>query len=118
MITSINQLIAKLSDSNEVSDGYHTFGELYAHRCQLWIKLCAYEMACGRKPVWRSRLHSDGTSFPGWFILGIGVFPGEQITYHVPNSEWDFCLFATEWKKAPEFDGHTPQDVLKRIKEL
>lgn len=27
-------------DAEQVSDGYHTFGELYAHRCILFAALC------------------------------------------------------------------------------
>ena len=101
------------------SDGYHTFDELYEHRIELYIALareCAYrEYALD---VWRSKLHSDGSSFDGWFVLGIGSTPGMQITYHLPDDRWDDCDFAQEREKAPEFDGHTPADVLKRIREL
>lgn len=101
----------------EISDGYHTFAELYDHRIALWIALCQSLEAEGTM-VWRSKLHSDGSCFFGWFVLGIGYEKGEQITYHLPLEEWDRCKFAKEVERAPEFDGHTSADVLKRIKEL
>jgi hypothetical protein len=43
---------------------------------------------------------------------------GSQITYHLPTSKWDECDFAITLDKAPEWDGHTSNDVLERIREL
>lgn len=98
-------------------DGYHTFDELYEHRFALYIALCKL-LQEDLIPVWRSKLHSDGTSFDGWFILGIGKIRGKQITYHLPLSKWEETNFAETRKKAPTFDGHTSDDVLVRIKRL
>lgn len=53
-----------------------------------------------------------------WFVLGIGKEKGEQITYHLPLSRWEETNFAETLDRAPEFDGHTPADVLERIKKL
>jgi hypothetical protein len=72
----------------------------------------------GLQEVWRSKLHSDGSSFDGWFILGIGKEKGKQITYHLPTVRWDEVSFAETLEKAPEWDGHTPDDVLERLKAL
>ena len=105
-------------DNIQISDGYHTFEELYDHRIELYIALCRtlsyYEHM---NNTWRSKLHSDGTSMPGLFVLGINTLIGRQITYHLPISRWDNCDFAEELEKAPEFDGHTSKDVLARLKE-
>lgn len=104
------------------SDGYHTFDELYEHRFTLWMALCKQIASDPRyqydRDVWRSRKHSDGTNYAGWFLLGIGDKPGEQMTYHVPDARWTACGFAKELEKAPEFDGHTSEDVLDRIARL
>lgn len=113
-------------DTNLISDGYHTFGELYDHRIQLFITACRLHVAqavllYGGSDygfVWRTKLHSDGSSFDGWFVLGINGQPGKQITYHLPVSKWDECNFAETLDKAPEFDGHTSADVLERLKSL
>lgn len=96
-------------------DSYHTFDELYDHRIALFIALCG-EME--RLPVWRSKLHSDGSSFTGWFILGINKEAGKQITYHLPIRVWEATDFAETLDTAPEWDGHTPTDVLARLKTL
>jgi hypothetical protein len=101
-----------------ISDGYHTFDELYSHRVQLFIALCKHLDYSGREWPWRSKLHSDGSSFEGWFVLGLYKKPGEQITYHLPMSKWDECRFAETLERAPEWDGHTSADVLERLKTL
>lgn len=104
-------------DEMSVCDGYHTFDELYEHRITLYIALCK-QIFFTNKIVWRSKLHSDGSNFAGWFILGINKEIGKQITYHLPLSKWNETEFATTYDKAPEFDGHKSQDVLERIKSL
>lgn len=106
-------------NTNLISDGYHTFGELYEHRIALWIALCRVysELATHTGyEVWKTRVHSDNSVWEGWFILGITA-KGKQLTYHLPDSKWDECDFEPI-EKAPEYDGHTPEDVLERIKNL
>ena len=101
--------------NENTSDGYHTFKELYEHRITLYIALCK---SLKNGNVWRAKLHSDGTSFEGWFILGIWFEKGKQITYHLPLEKWDETNFAQTLEKAPDWDGHTSKDVLERIKKL
>lgn len=107
--------------SGHLSDGYHTFDELYAHRFELFFSLCREicsnpRYQCGQKSeVWRSTKHSDGGGYPGWFLLGIGKAKGEQITYHIPMARWGECGFAQTLDIAPDWDGHTSDDVLKRL---
>lgn len=103
----------------QVSDGYHTFDELYEHRITLFIALCrCVDVYVDDLIVWRSLQHSDGSSFEGWFILGIGVAKGFQVTYHLPIAKWDETSFAEVYDKAPEWDGHTSADVLERLKRI
>lgn len=100
----------------ETSDGYHTFNELYEHRIALFLALCANLRMMPIGHVWRSKLHSNGSSFDGWFVLGIGTERGQQITYHLPMSRWsDASRVSVERDRAPEFDGHTSADVLARL---
>ena len=101
--------------TENTSDGYHTFKELYEHRITLYIALCK---SLNNGNVWRSHLHSDGSNFDGWFILGIWREKGKQITYHLPNEKWEKTNFAETLDKAPDFDGHTSKDVLTRLSSL
>lgn len=116
-------MVTEVASLADVSDGYHTIAELYEHRITLYIALChcrqdALNIEGNVGDVWRSKLHSDGTSFEGWFILGIGKEQGQQITYHLPLSRWDETNFAKTLDRAPEWDGHTSADVLERLKDL
>lgn len=111
-------------DDMQINDGYHTMDELYEHRINLFIALCKYVIYNDVKlrglnySVWRSKLHSDGSEYKGWFLLGIHKKPGEMISYHLPLSKWDEIGLAETLEKAPEFDGHTSADVLERLKYL
>lgn len=114
-------VVGRATVDENTSDGYHTFKELYDHRHALFIRLARFVAADDQRrypSVWRSRLHSDGTAFDGWFILGIGANPGEQMTYHLPLSLWGETEFAETRPRAPEFDGHTSAEVLQRIRRL
>jgi hypothetical protein len=118
-IESLNAIIKATGiNTNLISDGYHNFGELYEHRIVLWIALCKVFTETQSADVWRSIKHSDGSSWDGWFILGVGKEHGMQATYHLPNAKWIDCEFAETLDKSPEWDGHTSDDVLYRLKNL
>jgi hypothetical protein len=95
------------------SDGFHTFDELYAHRCHLFAAL----MVSNPLAAWKSRKHSDGSSFEGWFVCGM-TLGGKQVSYHLPESMWDLVGYVDELETAPEWDGHTPADVVARLAEF
>jgi hypothetical protein len=119
---------ANLGNGDCNCDGYHTFEELYDHRITLFIALCKMIVGRGREgggygsgdkyTVWRAKLHRDGSKFDGWFIMGVGMKAGEQITYHLPIARWEDTNFAETLEYAPPWDGHTSDDVLVRLKAL
>jgi hypothetical protein len=112
----LNSIIKSVQniDKGQISDGYHTFTQLYAHRNALFIAL-AEQVSVTPGKVWRSEAQSDGVRQDGWFLLGIGKEAGKQITYHLPLKEWNKCAFAETLDKAPEYDFHSSDDVLERI---
>lgn len=99
-------------DCGNISDGYHTFNELYDHRCALFIAL----MRSNPEISWRANNHDDGSSFDGWFIAGMHL-PSGDITYHLPIDKWNLldnkCIQTS--LRAPKWDGHTPADVVERL---
>jgi hypothetical protein len=104
-----------------VSNGFHSFDELYEQRHALFIallKTLRAEKIIELGAPWRTKTHSDGASYEGWFVLGIGVTPGRQITYHLPDRLWDDCSFAVTLEQTPEYDGHTSHDVIERLLAL
>ena len=94
----------------QVSDGYHTFDELYDHRHALFVTL----MNSHPELSWKSRQHEDGTMFAGdWFIAGMNL-PSGDISYHLEGRFWEMArVQALDF--APAWDGHTAADVLVRL---
>lgn len=112
----INNNIKKMKEGNngEVSDGDHTFNELYDHRVVLFASLCNLLTESGCTDAFKTRLHDDGSSYDGWFLAGIRDSINGDISYHCPDKYWDLFK-CDEIEKAPPFDGYTSDDVLERL---
>ena len=111
----MDKLIIPMQSTGEISDGYHTFSELYEHRHFLLINF----MRCHPTISWRANNHEDGSNYSGWFVAGMHL-PAGDISYHLPDSYWellDYSGIATSLR-APKWDGHTSKDVLERLKQL
>ena len=103
-----------MSDIGETSDGFHTFNELYEHRNLLFVLV----LASLPETAWASRTHKDGSSYDGWFIAGVDL-PTGQVTYHLPERLWPAVeRLGLHRHEAPEWDGHTSQDVIERLSAL
>ena len=99
--------------TGETSDGFHTFNELYHHRAVLFSVIVRDH----NELAWKSKLHHDGTMYDGMFIVGIET-PKGQATYHYNiDPYWDM-FDCKELDRAPEWDGHTPDDAIGRIATL
>ena len=98
------------SGIGDLSDGYHTFNELYHHRAVLFSVICNLHPLCS----WKAKKHHDGTMYDGMFIVGINT-PEGQATYHYDiEPYWDmFKVPVVEF--APVWDGHTPDEAIRRI---
>lgn len=101
----------------EVSDGYHTFRDLYDHRRALTATLAAAASSAGDS--WRSKAHhpEDGPMFDGSFIVGISL-PTGMITYHYNLEHWDDFMAVPELEHAPKWDGAGPDDTVTRLLEM
>ena len=100
----------------EVSDGFHTFNELYDHRCLLFLAL----MKACPEHSWFSLVHDNGEVWSGWFIAGMALPTGKAITYHISETYFQLARAtgAKELMQAPKWDGHTSKDVIARLFEL
>ncbi|MFN0203121.1 MAG: hypothetical protein ACKVTZ_16465 [Bacteroidia bacterium] len=100
--------------AGNISDGYHSFDELYEHRIALFIALCrAY-----RQHAWKSLAHSNGEIWEGWFIMGLFTEKGQQISYHLGIQYWEMLADIATIDRQPDWDGHTPQDIVARTLAL
>jgi len=96
-----------------LSDGYHTFNELYHHRAILFSVICNLFP----EKAWKSKLHDTGDMYEGMFIVGIET-PKGQATYHYDIEPYWNMFNVIELDKAPKWDGHTPQEAIDRIATL
>lgn len=121
-VDSIYRNVAHIGaeEMGSVSDGYHTFDELYEHRIALYITLLRTIKAYGKQAEAPQEIAQARfirfRHYIGWFCLG-AEFPGiGQVSYHLPEHLWDKCDFAEEgtW----EFDEHTSKDVVERLAKI
>lgn len=121
-----------------ISDGYHTFDELYTFR-KMYNATLFNEWASGRMTVlkgmqngrryenaglckynvhksWR---HEDGELCfgGGWFIV-VAMLPDGQISNHYKEEDWGLFNIPETPKALYPFDGHTGQDVIFRLSRL
>jgi hypothetical protein len=100
-------------DMGEVSDGYHTFNQLYHQRAILFATIVNQN----KNISWKSYKHSDGKycfdSNGEWFIVGIDT-PEGSYTYHYKKEYWDY-FDCKELDCGKEWDGHTEEDVTRLL---
>lgn len=98
--------------TEDTSDGWHTFKDLYHHRALLFsVIVHDHKELC-----WKSKRHHDGKELDWNFIVGIDT-PWGQASYHYGMEYWD--LFDCKvLDKAPYYDGYTAEESVSRIARL
>lgn len=104
-------VILEIPDSGigDLSDGYHTFNQLYYQRMMLFAAL----VRVYKTRAWKSRRHEDGELCfnGGWFVVGIDT-PQGSYTYHYEDKYWDM-FDCEELPVGKHWDGHTEEDVTR-----
>ena len=102
---------ANINDISDLSDGYHTFRQLYFQRMMLFAALVKQN----HDKAWKSLCHENGELCfgGGWFIVGIDT-PKGSYTYHYEDKY--FNLFnCEELERGKPWDGHTEKDVTRLL---
>lgn len=120
-VDNINRQIMQNLSSNEkgmISDGYHTFDELYEFR-KLYNAALFNEWALqGKHHVHKSKRHYDGeVPFGGGYFIVTAVLPAGQISNHYLLKDWNLFKVPEYPKSLFEFDGHTSEDVTLRLRD-
>lgn len=120
-IEGIDLDTADVDYPGDMSDGYHTFSELYRYRMlynaalfktiRLWHAASlsgdgdAFALQTGK-----SKRHHDGTEpfGGGWFVVWVTLPDGSVIFNHYRMEYWGL-FHADEYDTAPEWDGSTPE---------
>lgn len=121
------------TNKGDISDGYHTFNELYEFRKMYnaalfneWgsqtfnlKKRNGGTTTAVKYGVHKSWKHHDGELCfgGGWFIVS-AMLPTGQISNHYKGEDWDLFKIPEVEKALFPFDNHTSQDVLERLKNL
>lgn len=100
-------------DIGVISDGYHSFNELYTYR--MIYNAVASNLLASKFEVYKSKKHSDNKLCfgGGWFVV-VMELPTGQVTNHYPLSEWDFFKIP-ERPRAGKYDGHSPTSAKYRL---
>ena len=118
-VEEINKAILELRNAgisvNEISDGFHTFGDYKDMRNRWFISTLNSNPTLS----WKSKKHFDEENdkmYGGDFIAGINT-PCGMATHHLKMKYWD-KLKVQEIDRAPEYDGYTEEDVKERIDSI
>ena len=102
---------AHVDDIDDVSDGFHTFRQLYYQRMMLFAVIVKQN----KDKAWKSLRHEDGELCfgGGWFIVGVDT-PEGSYTYHYEDNY--YSLFdCKELERGKHWDGHTEKDVTRLL---
>lgn len=142
-LQAVQELVNGLGEQIEnISDGYHSFSELYEFRkvynallFNEWAKnpKCTVEWFFNQRGLKEQRIiskeyqydvhkslrHNDGELCfgGGWFIV-VAILPSGQISNHYKIEDWNLFQIPEVEKAKYEFDGHTSEDSLERMLKL
>ena len=103
--------VAGVTEIDDLSDGFHTFRQLYYQRMMLFAVIVKQN----KDKAWKSLRHEDGELCfgGGWFIVGVDT-PEGSYTYHYEDNY--FSLFdCKELELSKHWDGHTEKDVTRLL---
>ena len=122
-----------IQDIGDLSDGYHTYKELYEFRkvynaalFNEWAENLETSSDFGQAlfnvpkyNVHKSWRHSDGELCfgGGWFIV-VAQIPAGQITNHYKVDCWSMFNVPETENALFEYDGHTAADTINRMAAL
>ena len=97
----------EMIESGDLSDGYHTFNQLYHQRAMLFATIVNQNS----DKAWKTHKHEDGEPCfgGGWFLVTIDT-PQGAYGYHYEDKYWDIFK-CKELEKAKHWDGYTEEDV-------
>ncbi len=114
---------------SDISDGYHTFNELYDIRLAYNVALfnMLYNMDNSNKyTIFKAKKHFDGTMWDNYFIV-VGILPvydsNNKITYkqisnHYDIKHWNKFKIPSYETSPIEYDGHTTQNCIDTLINL
>ena len=106
-------IVDKLNEQQDLIEELYDFRLTYnALLFNEWAENQKYE-------VYKSRRHNDGElCFDGEYFIVVARLPTGQVTNHYHIRHWDMFKINEYEKVNEDFDGHTPSDVITRLKQV
>lgn len=105
-----------LRQSGELSDGHHSYTELYEQRMLYHAHLAQRWHAEG-VPVVKSRRHDTGElCFNGEYFIVVMELATGQVSQHYPIAAWELFQVPSQ-ERPPEWDGHDAATAAKRLRD-
>lgn len=113
----LNQIISGLYekgsiDVNKISNGVHTYRELYDYCVGFFGIICNMN----REVSWKSKVHSNGTIKDGYFIVGTETAEG-QVTFECELCYWD-SFDVIELEMAPKCGSDNSKQAIKALNKV
>ena len=107
------EIVDMLNEQQELIEELYDFRLTYnALLFNEWAENQKYE-------VYKSRRHNDGElCFDGEYFIVVAQLPTGQVTNHYHIRHWDMFKINEYEKVNEDFDGHTPSDVITRLKQV
>ena len=107
------EIVDKLNEQQDLIEELYDFRLTYnALLFNEWAENQKYE-------VYKSRRHNDGElCFDGEYFIVVARLPTGQVTNHYHIRHWDMFKINEYEKVNEDFDGHTPSDVITRLKQV
>ena len=103
-----------LEDIGDLSDGFHTFNQLYHQRAVLFACIVNTHPDISGKSLAQEDgkccFDSDGK----WFIVWIKT-PEGYYSYHYETEKYWNLFKCPIYKTSPHYDGHTEEDVTRLL---
>jgi hypothetical protein len=107
-----------MGEHTDVSDGYHTFGELYRHRHALFLTLLRLNWTAESmyEAWWTKEHHPDNDPmFDDMILVGLELPGLGSVQYHLPT---DYISAVDKWAQelahGPYYDGTASPDAVVR----
>lgn len=115
----LNILNMLYEENIELKHQDHTIDELYEFRLMYNALLFNLWEETGKYEVYKSKRHDNGElCFDGDYFIVVAMLPKGQISNHYPMDKWEYFKIPEYEKVKDEFDGHTSQDVLDRLRDV
>lgn len=115
LIKNMSYKIEVVGFEDQLSDGYHTFDELYKYRMLYNAAFVNEYVKTNPEKCFKSTRHSDGIACfgGGWFVVSVNL-PTGQVNNHYKIKHW-YSFKCKSLYKAYEWDGHTPAQAAERL---